>query len=72
MSLKIIFTHVVINLSLSNNSFHLHIINQSVFIYAKAAFHFRLSLGKRHYNFKNFSKVPVTAVTFKKAHEKNI
>ena len=70
MRFNIIFSLVVINLSLNNNSLHLHIINQSVFIYTKAAFHFRLSMGKRHYNFINFSKVLVTAVVFKKVHEK--
>ena len=36
MRLKITFSHVVINLSLGNNSFHLHIINQNISIYTKA------------------------------------
>ena len=34
-NIPIIFSHVVINLSLSNNNFYLHIINQNVFIYTK-------------------------------------
>ena len=33
--IPIIFSHVVINLPLSNNNFYLHIINQNVFIYTK-------------------------------------